>query len=338
MRIMWLEAWRGTGLGMCLAVWLGVLASSGCSRGNATNAAAPENAAHARTPYTSNNVPSTKSPSASGDPQLGYTSGVYRGFDRNDYPGDSAMQGLHSTFAFTGYWLTNPPGEKSNSWVGRRAVLGQQGWGFLVLANGRLDAEILKAQRSKIAPAGLAGRDAAIAIAAAQREGFPAHTILFLDQEEGGRLLDEQAAYLLAWTEAVAASNFRPGLYASGQPVPDSPPNVKPAKTITTINDVRTRVTAGHLHPIAIFDYQDACPPAPGCTLQARPLNASGESILNPAGDLIAWQYAQSPRRPDITKSCAKTYASDNNCYAPGSSTLFLDMDAASSPDPSHGR
>jgi hypothetical protein len=264
---------------------------------------------------------------------VGCVDGVYRGLDRNDYPGDSAMYGLHSTFAFTGYWLTNPPGEDSNSWIGKRLTLKQQGWGFLVLADGRLDAEIVKSQKSHTTPADLARSDAAIAIAAAQSEGFPAHTIIFLDQEEGGRLLDEQAAYLLAWTEAVAASDYRPGVYASGQPVEDSP-----SKTITTIDDIRTRVAAGHLHPIAMFDYQDACPPAPGCTLRAEPLSASGESILNPGGDLIAWQYAQSPRRPDITKSCATTYAADGNCYAPGYSTLFLDMDAASSPDPSHGR
>jgi hypothetical protein len=307
-----------------LGVWLGVLASCGCSRGNATNAASPDNAVQ---------LGPARRPSAKVDPPTGFINGVYRGLDRNDYPGDGAMYGLHKTFAFTGYWLTNPPGETSNTWVGKRSTLKQQGWGFLVLANGRLDAEILKSQKSKTTAADLARKDAATAIAAAQSEGFPAHTILFLDQEEGGRLLDEQAAYLLAWTEAVAASDYRPGVYASGQPVEDSP-----GKTITTIDDVRTRVAGGRLHPIAIFDYQDACPPAPGCSLAAKPLSASGESVLNPSGDLIAWQYAQSPRRPDITKSCAKTYAPDGNCYAPGYSTLFLDMDAASSPDPSHGR
>jgi hypothetical protein len=259
--------------------------------------------------------------------------GVSRGFDRNDYPGDATMAAMRSTFAFTGYWLTPPPGETSNTWVGKRAVLRQQGWGFLVLANGRLDAEILKSQKSKVAAADLARNDAAVAIAAAGREGFPARTVLFLDQEEGGRLLDEQAAYLLAWTEAVAASEYLPGVYASGQPVPDSP-----GKTITTIEDIRSRVTAGHLHPIAMFDAQDACPPAPGCTLDAKPLSASGEPEISAGGNLIAWQYSQSPRRPEITKACAKTYAANGNCYAPDFPAGFLDMDAASSSDPSHGR
>jgi hypothetical protein len=259
--------------------------------------------------------------------------GIYRGLDRNDYPGDAAMASLHSTFAFTGFWITPPPGETSNSWTHHRATLAQQGWGFLVLANGRLDAEILKSQKHGISPAQLAQKDAATAIASARAEGFPDHTILFLDQEEGGALLPEQAAYLLFWSEAIAASGFHAGVYASGQPVPNGP-----GKTITTIQDVRARVTKNHLHPIAFFAYQDSCPPAPGCSLHAKPLAASGTNPLDPGGPLIAWQYAQSPRRPENTKACAATYAADGNCYAPSAPTLFLDLNSAATPDPSHGR
>ena len=104
------------------------------------------------------------------------------------------------------------------------------------------------------------------AIAAAQREHFPTHTIIFLDQEEGGRLNDNQSTYLLAWTEAVARANYLPGVYASGQPVDDAP-----GKTITTIQNIRELVAAQHLHEIAFWVYQDACPPANGCTLNPHP-------------------------------------------------------------------
>ena len=249
------------------------------------------------------------------------------GFDRNDYPGDPAMASLRHTFAFTGYWLTNPPGEVANTWVGRRRLLREGGWGFLVLANGRLDAEILKAGKRGITPPALGRQDAAVALASAQREGFPPHTILFLDQEEGGRLLPEQAGYLLGWTEAGAAGGYRPGVYASGQPVPDDP-----GTTIDTIRDIRERVKAGHLHAVAIFDALDQCPPAPGCTVHAKPLASALDA------DLVAWQYAQSPRRPEITKACAATYAADGNCYAPGVPGFFLDLDTARSADPSEGR
>lgn len=249
------------------------------------------------------------------------------GFDRNEYPGDAAMAALHRTLAFTGYWLTNPPGENANTWVGKRRLLRETGWGFLVLVNGRLDAEILKAGKRGVPPSALGREDAAVAVASAQREGFPPHAILFLDQEEGGRLLTEQAGYLLGWTEAVAATGYRPGVYASGQPVTDDPGTV-----IDTIRDIRARIKAGHLHGVAIFDALDQCPPAPGCTVHAKSLGAA----LDP--DLVAWQFAQSPRRPELTKSCAATYAADGNCYAPGATGIFLDLDAARSTDPSEGR
>jgi hypothetical protein len=255
------------------------------------------------------------------------TGNTYVGFDSNDYPGDSALPGLRRHFTFAGYWLTNPPGARQNSWTGKREALLRNDFGFLVLANGRLEAEIGKAKRSGTSPAALGEQDAADAVAAARREHFPPRTILFLDQEEGGRLTDDQSAYLLGWTEAVAHSDYLPGVYASGQAVGDGP-----GKTITTVQDIREQVATKHLHQIAVWAYQDACPPASGCTMQPPPLAASGTP------DIVAWQYAQSPRRKAITKACSKTYAADGNCYVPEVPGLQLDLSAASSPDPSHGR
>jgi hypothetical protein len=249
------------------------------------------------------------------------------GFDSNDYPGDDALPILRRHFAFAGYWLTNPPGEHQNGWQGKRDALLKNAFGFLVLANGKFDAEIKKAKRSGTTPAALGKKDAAAAVAAAQREHFPAHSIIFLDQEEGGRLTADQSGYLLSWTETVAHSGYLPGVYASGQPVDDSP-----GKTITTIQDVREQVAAQHLSPIAFWVYQDACPPSNGCTLHPPPLTSSGTP------DVAAWQYAQSPRRKEITAACSKTYAGDGNCYIPELPRMMLDLSVAASADPSHGR
>jgi hypothetical protein len=259
----------------------------------------------------------------------------YIGFDANNYPGDALLPTLRKQFSFTGYWLTNPPGTNSNSWIGKREILAKNGFGFLVAANGRLDKEILRAQKSGKSPASLAKTDAATAVAAATREGFPAGTIIFLDQEEGGRLLDEQASYLLAWTEAVAATGYHPGVYASGKPVPDGKgPNGKPV-TITTIQDIRQHVTAQHLHPIAFWVIQDACPPAPGCVVDSAHTPAPDQSLTL---DATAWQFAQSPREKSITLACGATYNRDGNCYAPGIAHMQLDLSSSTSPDPSHGR
>ncbi|QNI36396.1 glycoside hydrolase domain-containing protein [Edaphobacter albus] len=247
------------------------------------------------------------------------------GFDRNHYPGDAALPALKQHFSFTGYWLNNPPGETTNDWQGKREILHKNKFGFLVLFNGRLDAEIIRANRRKISPAKLGKQDAAAAILAARREHFPDGSIIFLDQEEGGRLLPEQAAYLLSWTEAIAASTYKPGIYLSGQPVEDDP-----GKTITTAQDVREQIAAKHLHSVALFVYQDACPPSNGCTLNPPPIAAAGTPNID------VWQYAQSPRRPKITHACAKTYAANNDCVIAG--VVDLDLSVAISDDPSHGR
>lgn len=257
---------------------------------------------------------------------------AYLGFDRNNYPGDAALPELRKHFAFTGYWLTNPPGTTHNSWLGTRDRLRRAGFGFLIVANGRIDSELTYASLRSSSPAALGRADAAAAIAVALREGFPATAILFLDQEEGGRLLPEQAAYLFAWTEAVARSAFRPGVYASGQPVADGRgTNGKPA-TITTIQDIRARVAASHLHPVAFWVAQDACPPAPGCVLQPPPAALSGTL------DAAAWQFAQSPRRRSITQACARTYTPDGDCDTPAPAPLDVDLSTAPTPDPSRGR
>ena len=262
----------------------------------------------------------------------------YAGFDANDYPGDGQLAELHKHFAYTGYWLNNPPGGDHNPWVGKRDAIKRAGFGFLVVFNGRLGKEILQAQKAGKPPAVLAREDATAAVAAAHREGFPAGTIVFLDQEDGGRMLPEQASYLLGWTEAVATTAYKSGVYASGQPVPDEDENGRKI-TITTIQDVRTQVAVRHLHPIVFWAYQDACPPAPGCVVDAAklpPPNASGTL------DLAAWQFAQSPRRKDITQACAATYSRDGNCYmrdaGPALAHYALDLSVSASPDPSHGR
>jgi hypothetical protein len=261
-------------------------------------------------------------------PEAGPDNIQHLGFDRNDYPGDAALPALRRHFSFIGYWLTNPPGEQANGWRGKRQVLLRQGFGFLVLANGKEDAEILKAMKagSKSAEA-IGQRDAEDVVISARREQFPAGTILFLDQEEGGRLLPEQADYLLGWTEAVARSAYKPGAYVSGQPVKEGA-----GRSITTAQDIRARVATRRLHAVTLWVYEDACPPSNGCTLRPPALSISGTP------EAAVWQYAQSPRRQEITGACAKTYAADGNCYLPELPGMDLDLSVARSSDPSHGR
>ncbi len=231
-------------------------------------------------------------------PALGQTSGkTYFGFDRNEYPGDNLLPALHRSFAYAGYWLNNPPGDKSDNWIGKRAILKANGFGFMILFNGRLDAQLTGKDA-----AALGRSDAANAIFAAKREGFAPGVILFLDQEEGGRLLPEQSAYLFAWIDTIRASQYKPGVYCSGILVPDG------SSTISTARDILSHEGDP---PPALWVWNDACPPAPGCVLPKKPLAAAASG----AKDALVWQFAKSPRSRDA-RQCRAGYAADNNCYA----------------------
>ena len=260
------------------------------------------------------------SPWATAQPQS-----TFLGMDRNNYPGDANMQLLRKTFAFTGYWLNKPPGSDRNTWAGRRVGLQALGYGFLLLFNGREYKE-LKASGD----AGSAGtRDAAAAVQAAISDGFPRKAIIFLDQEQGGRMLPEQRAYIHAWIDVVTKAGYGAGVYCSGIAFRESS-NV----SVITADDIRDN--AGE-REIRFFISNDRCGPSPGCVFSGAPPapRHSGVSFAE------VWQYAQSPRRPEMTTTCRQTYAPDNNCYPPGvapNSGLHIDVDSANSADPSHGR
>jgi len=250
--------------------------------------------------------------------------GAYRGFDRNDYPGDTHLTALRRTFSFTGYWLNVPPGAQGNSWVGKRRILRDAGFGFLVLFNGRLDAE-LKQQHD---PAEIGNADAATAVASAQQEGFPAGTVIFLDQEEGGRMLPEQKAYIYAWVDRVNTGGFRAGIYCSGIAAPEGV-----GVSVVTAEEIRQNVAD---RKIVYWVTNDACPPSPGCAFPRK----SPSPGMSGVGFASAWQYAQSPKRRDFARGCRTNYAADGNCYPPGleGAKLFVDLNTANSSDPSDGR
>jgi Domain of unknown function (DUF1906) len=246
----------------------------------------------------------------------------YLGFDRNDYPGDSNLKALRQTFSYAGYWLNNPPGERTNTWAGHRAAVESAGFGFLVLFNGRLYGEL-----KSVANATRLGRsDAQGAAAAAHREGFPRATIIFLDQEQGGRMLPEQKAYIYAWVDAVKAEGFHPGIYCSGIAAKDG-------SNIVTVEDIRQDEGT---RQIAYWAINDACPPSPGCAFISRPPSPAQSGI--PFAEV--WQFAQSPQRKDVAAHCTN-YARDGNCYPPEVAAglrLHVDVNTATSPDPSLGR
>jgi hypothetical protein len=195
------------------------------------------------------------------------------------------------------------------------------GFGFLVLFNGRLYAQLKNEDNAER----MGRADSVAAVAAAWREGFPARTIIFLDQEEGGRMLPEQKAYIYAWVDGVTAAGFRAGIYCSGMAAKEGS-----GVSVVTADDIRSN---GGTRKIAYFVTGDACPPSPGCAFPPR-VSAPSASGVRYAE---IWQFAQSPRRNDVAKACRVSYSHDGNCYAPGTK-VHVDLDSAANADPSDGR
>ena len=270
----------------------------------------------------------------------GHSATRYVGFDRNDYPGDASLAVLRKSFRYTSYWLNTPPGDPQNGWAGKRASLIQHDFGFMVLFNGRLDAQ-LKGQDA----AAWGTADGKAAAAAAVKEGFPRNVLIYLDQEEGGRLLPEQLAYVFAWVDAVRVAGARAGIYCSGIEVPDGASKISTAIHILVEEARRrdARPMADRMQQLPLWVANDQCPPSPGCTLSAKavpdwfPANLQAGTV----GASNVWQYAQSPRRAQFSAGCPKNNDADGNCYASGlphSAHTFVDLDVATSPDPSGGR
>ncbi len=169
--------------------------------------------------------------------------------------------------------------------------------------------------------------DARLAATAAKKEGFPSHTVIFLDIEEGGRLPAVFHVYLRAWVDQLAVAGYRAGVYCSGMSVSEGR-----GATIITADDIRHNIGS---HELIYWVYNDACPPSPGCAFPQDPLSPPSSGISY----AVVWQFAQSPRRKEFTASCPAKYALDSNCYAPNDTAhkWFLDVNTATSPDPSGG-
>jgi len=247
----------------------------------------------------------------------------FLGFDRNNYPGDAGMRELRKEFAFAGYWLTAMPGEKTNSWSGKRKVMEEQGYGFLLLARGRTVGAVRTAASAKLK--GVA--DAREAARRAKIEAFGGDAIIFLDVEEGGRLPAAYHEYLRAWADEMVKLGFRTGVYCSGIVVDEGD-----GSTVVTADDIRKNEAP---REFAYWVFNDACPPSPGCVSVTNPPMPSASGVK----DAAVWQFVRSPREKETAGKCGG-YAKDENCYAAADAARkwHLDMNVAGTANPSYGR
>ena len=197
------------------------------------------------------------------------------------------------------------------------------GFGFLVLFNGTaLRATQERSERRTARTGGCAGCGGV-----GGPRGIPRwKRSSFSIRSRVDACCPKQKAYIYAWVDGVTAAGFRAGIYCSGQPSPD-------AQKVVTAEDIRQ--SAGS-RQITYWAINDACPPAPGCAFPQNPPRPAESGI----GFAEVWQFAQSPQRKDVAGHCTN-YSHDGNCYPPGTSAaqgLHVDLETATSPDPSHGR
>jgi hypothetical protein len=127
--------------------------------------------------------------------------------------------------------------------------------------------------------------------------------------------------------DTVSAAGFRAGIYCSGIAALEDG-----GGSVVTADDIRQNAAG---RKIVYFATNDACPPSPGCVFPKQVPAPSASGLVY--ADL--WQFAQSPRRPDFASGC-HNYSRDGECYPPGleSQRLHVDVDTATSADPSNGR
>lgn len=151
---------------------------------------------------------------------------VFPGFDTARFPGEALMRSWRTTspYQWVGYYLPSPC-HRQTTWVGKRQLLEDLGWGIAVLYvgqqfwEGRPPADSLAGTpiicSSSLLTEEQGQRDARDAIAKAASEGFPNGSIIFLDVERVQTVPPSLLAYYRAWQrEVMTDGRYLPGTYA----------------------------------------------------------------------------------------------------------------------------
>jgi hypothetical protein len=139
-------------------------------------------------------------------------SAFYYGMDTSLYPGDAMMQTWWnaSPFCYTGFYLAPAPYHPDSSWMSKREVLINQGWGFLPVYVGR------QADSSYLDTA-TGANEADQAANLAKCAGFPCQTTIFLDIETPHPLTGKHLAYVVVWVNELRNKGYQAGIYCNAE-------------------------------------------------------------------------------------------------------------------------
>jgi hypothetical protein len=130
----------------------------------------------------------------------------FYGMDLCNYPGDDAMQAWwnDSPFYYTGFYLGPAPYHPDTSFMDKRQVLIDQGWGLLPIYLGR-QADSWNLDQ------GVADADDAVNLA--DSAGFPHGTVIYLDIETSSPLTESFLSYVTDWVSEVESRGYIAGIY-----------------------------------------------------------------------------------------------------------------------------
>jgi len=153
-----------------------------------------------------NNIPADPSPGSS----VSGNGASFYGMDLATYPGDDVMQTWwnDSPFYYAGFYLGPAPDHPDASYMDKRQVLVDQGWGLLPVYVGRQAANRYLSPQSGAGDAD----DAAGLLASA---GFPRNTAVFLDVETSRQLTAEYLSYVSAWVNEIQNQGYTAGIYCN---------------------------------------------------------------------------------------------------------------------------
>ena len=126
------------------------------------------------------------------------------------YPGDDVMQAWwnDSPFYYTGFYLGPAPCHPDASFMDKRQVLINQGWGLLpVFVGHQANYRYLSYK------AGAGDADTAAVLMA--RAGFPQNSVVFLDIETSHTVNDRYLSYISGWVNEIQNQGYTAGIYCN---------------------------------------------------------------------------------------------------------------------------
>jgi hypothetical protein len=134
----------------------------------------------------------------------------FYGMDLSMYPGDDVMQTWwnDSPFDYAGFYLGPAPDHPDASYMNKRQVLVDQGWGLLPVYVGRQAANRYLSPQSGAGDAD----DAADLLVCA---GFPRNTAVFLDVETSHPLSAGYLSYVSSWVNEIQNQGYTAGIYCN---------------------------------------------------------------------------------------------------------------------------